>query len=193
MARRRARWKKYQSLLDPERLVFIDETWAKTNMTRTHGRCAQGQRLVAKVPHAHWRTLTFLAALRYDRIDAPCVIDGPINGLSFLAYVEQVLVPTLSPGDIVIMDNLSSHKGANIRKAIEAGAQSFAICRPIPQTSIRSRWPSPNSRLACANTPSAHAKTYGYASAPCSASSPAPNAKTSFVMQDMRNLNREPL
>jgi transposase len=105
-------------------LVFIDETWAKTNMTRRYGRCAIGRRLVAKVPHGHWRTLTFLAALRCDRIDAPCVVDGPINGQSFLAYVEQFLVPTLTPGDIVIMDNLGSHKGAAVRGAIRtAGAR----------------------------------------------------------------------
>ena len=93
-------------------------------MTRRHGRCARGQRLVAKVPHGRWRTLTFLAALRCDRIDAPCVIDGPINGRSFLAYVEQFLVPTLAPGDIVIMDNLGSHKGEAIRASIRtAGAR----------------------------------------------------------------------
>jgi transposase len=97
-------------------------------MTRTHGRCARGARLVAKVPHGHWRTLIFLAALRCDRIDAPCVIDGPINGETFLAYVEQVLVPTLKPGDIVIMDNLGSHKGKAVRRAIRAaGAKLFFL------------------------------------------------------------------
>jgi hypothetical protein len=84
--------------------VFIDETWAKTNMTRTHGRCARGQRLVAKAPFGRWRTLTFLAALRCDGLAAPCVIDGPINGASFRAYVEQGLAPILAPGDIVVMD-----------------------------------------------------------------------------------------
>jgi transposase len=97
-------------------------------MTRSHGRCARGIRLVAKVPHGRWRTLTFLAALRCDRIDAPCVIDGPINGESFLAYVEQVLVPTLRAGDIVIIDNLGSHKGRAVRKAIRAtGAKLFFL------------------------------------------------------------------
>lgn len=120
MARRRARWKKYQGRIDPRRLVFIDETWAKTNMTRLHGRCRRGDRLVAKVPHGRWHTLTFLAALRWDRIAAPCVIDGPINGRSFLAYVEQMLVPTLKPGDVVIMDNLGSHRRQAIRRAIRA-------------------------------------------------------------------------
>jgi transposase len=109
-------------------LVFIDETWVKTNMTRSHGRCAKGKRLVAKVPHGHWRTLTFLAALRSDRIDAPCVIDGPINGRSFLAYVEQILAPTLKRGDIVIMDNLGSHKRQAIRAALTAvGAKLFFL------------------------------------------------------------------
>ena len=128
VARRRERWKRHQGKLDPARLVFIDETWAKTNMTRTHGRCARGKRLVAKVPHGHWRTLTFLAALRCERIEAPCVIDGPINGRSFLAYVEQFLAPTLSPGDIVIMDNLGSHKGQAVRRAIRAaGAKLFFL------------------------------------------------------------------
>jgi transposase len=97
-------------------------------MTRTHGRFRRGQRLRAKVPHGRWRTLTFLAALRHDRIDAPCVLDGPINGQSFLAYVEQFLVPTLSPGDIVIMDNLGSHKSIAVRRSIRsAGAKLFFL------------------------------------------------------------------
>lgn len=105
-------------------MVFIDETWAKTNMTRTHGRRRRGKRLVAKVPHGHWRTLTFLAALRSDRID------GPINGQSFLAYVEQFLRPTLSPGDIVIMDNLGSHKGQAVRRAIRAAGAKLLFLPP---------------------------------------------------------------
>jgi|TARA_B100001971_G_scaffold169334_1_gene161116 transposase len=130
VARRRARWKKYQDRLDPSRLVFIDETWAKTNMTRRHGRCRKGERLMAKVPHRRWHTLTFLAALRHDRIDAPCVLDGPINGASFLADVEQFLVPTLRPGDIVIMDNLGSHKGFRVRRAIRAADAKLLFLPP---------------------------------------------------------------
>jgi transposase len=122
------RWRQHQGKLDPARLVFIDETWAKTNMTRTHGRAARGERLVAKVPHGHWQTLTFLAALRHDRITAPCVFDGPINGESFLAYVTEILVPTLAEGDIVIMDNLGSHKGRAVRAAIRSvGARLFFL------------------------------------------------------------------
>jgi transposase len=128
VARRRIRWKLHQGKLDPSRLVFIDETWAKTNMTRSHGRSLKGQRLIAKVPHGRWRTMTFLAALRHDRVAAPCVIDGPINGRSFLAYVEQFLVPTLKQGDIVVMDNLGSHKGKAVRRAIrKAGAKLFFL------------------------------------------------------------------
>jgi len=122
------RWRMDQSRLDPTRLVFIDETWAKTNMTRTHGRSRRGARLVAHAPQGRWRTLTFLAALRCDRIDAPCVIDGPINGQSFLAYVEQIPVPTMRPGDIVILDNLGSHKGKAVGQAIRAaGAKLFFL------------------------------------------------------------------
>ena len=97
-------------------------------MSRLRGWARRGHKLVAKVPQGHWRTLTFLAALRCDRIDAPCVIDGPIDGASFLAYVEQVLVPTLKPGDIVVIDNLGSHKGKAIRRRIRAvGARLFFL------------------------------------------------------------------
>src|SRR6266478_4281354 len=102
-------------------------------MTRRHGRSRRGTRLVAKVPHGRWHTLTFLAALRCDRITAPCVIDGPINGTSFRAYVEQFLVPTLSSGDVVVMDNLGSHKGKAVRRLIRAaGAKLFFLPRYSP-------------------------------------------------------------
>lgn len=100
--------------------MFIDETWVKTNMTRLCGWAPRGERLVDRVPHGHWKTATFLAALRNDRIEAPCLFDGPINGERFHAYVEQFLVPTLRPGDVVILDNLGSHKGKAVRKAIRA-------------------------------------------------------------------------
>lgn len=100
--------------------MFIDETWATTNMARRHGRARRGQRLVAAVPHGHWKTTTFLAALRHDRITAPCVFDGAINGERFLAYVEQALAPTLGCGDVVIMDNLPAHKVQGVRQAVEA-------------------------------------------------------------------------
>jgi transposase len=120
IARKRARWKAHQHRIDPRRLVFLDETWIKTNMAPLRGWGPRGQRLEARVPHGHWKTLTFIAALRHDRIDAPWVIDGPINGEIFTAYVKHVLVPTLAKGDIVILDNLGSHKGAAARKALRA-------------------------------------------------------------------------
>ena len=130
VAVRRAKWKVWQAGLDPERLVFLDETWAKTNMTRPRGRSLEGTRLIAKVPHGHWKTTTFLAALRSTGLTAPLVIDGPVNGDIFLAYVEQHLVPTLKAGDIVIMDNLSSHKRAGVREAIESVGASLVYLPP---------------------------------------------------------------
>ncbi len=110
--------------------MFIDETWAKTNMTRTHGRCLRGERLVAKVPYGRWKTLTFIAALRCDAITAPLVLDQPINGEWFLAYVEQALVPTLKPGNVVVMDNLGSHKGRAVRQAIRKARAHLLFLPP---------------------------------------------------------------
>jgi transposase len=130
VARKRERWKRWQARLDPSRLVFVDETWAKTNMTRTHGRCARGQRLVAKVPQGRWTTLTFIAALRCDAVTAPLVIDGPINGDWFLAWTQQVLVPILRPGDVVVLDNLGSHKGKAARRAIRAAGAHLLFLPP---------------------------------------------------------------
>ena len=118
MRRKRDDWRAAQPSLDPRRLRFVDETWAATNMTRRYGRAPAGQRLVEAVPHGHWKTTTFVAALGADGLGAPMVLDGAINGDAFVAYVEQVLVPTLRAGDIVVMDNLSSHKRAEVRAAI---------------------------------------------------------------------------
>ena len=133
MKRHRLRWRSHQRRVDPSRLVFIDETWTKTNMTRLYGWAQRGRRLVAKVPHGHWKTATFLAALRNDRIEAPCLFDGPINGERFLAYVEQFLVPTLKRNDIVVLDNLGSHKGKAVRQAIKAaGARLLFLPKYSP-------------------------------------------------------------
>jgi len=133
VARRREQWTKYQDRIEPERLVFIDETWTKTNMAPLRGWAPRGLRLKAKVPHGHWKTTTFLAALRHDRIDAPWLLDRPIDGESFRTYVEKVLLPTLRPGDIVIMDNLGSHKGTAVRQIIRsAGAKLFFLPKYSP-------------------------------------------------------------
>src|SRR5437868_12947897 len=107
----------YQNRIDPARLVFIDETWTKTNMAPLRGWAPYGQRLPGKAPYGRWKTMTFLAALRHDRVTAPWLVDGPIDGQSFLQYVEEVLMTTLKPGDIVIIDNHGSHKGKAVRQA----------------------------------------------------------------------------
>ena len=111
-------------MLDAGRLIFIDETWAKTNMTRLRGRAPAGERLVAKAPHGHWQTTTLIAALGVEGIRCSTLVDGAVNGDLFEAFVRQVLVPELCPGDVVVMDNLSSHKRARTRRLIErAGAE----------------------------------------------------------------------
>ena len=126
----REAWFAAQPDLDPDKLVFLDETWASTKMFRTHGRCERGKRLVCDVPCGHWKTTTFLAALRVDGIAAPSVIDGPINGDLFVAGVRQQLVPTLQPGRTVILDNLSSHKRAEVRQAVEAAGCRLVYLPP---------------------------------------------------------------
>jgi transposase len=147
VAQRRAEWRVQQAGLDPDRLVFLDETWAKTNMTRPRGRSRRGTRLIAAVPYGHWKTTTFVAALRTMGLTAPLVIDGPINGDLFLAYVQQQLAPTLSPGDIVVLDNLSSHKRAGVRETIEGvGATLLYLppyspdLNPIEQAFAKFKW-----------------------------------------------------
>jgi len=116
----RRQWAAAQLNLDPDRVVFVDETWAKTNMTRTYGRSPCGQRLVDRVPYGRWETTTFLGAMRSTGFVAPLCVEGAINGALFQAWVEQHLAKTLRPGDTVVMDNLSSHKGSGVPAAIEA-------------------------------------------------------------------------
>jgi transposase len=125
VAAARAELKAEQPALDPRRLIFIDETAVTTKMVRQYGRSPRGQRLVGSVPHGHWKTLTYVAALRIGGLTANFVIDGAMNGTSFLTYVEQVLVPTLRKGDIVFADNLPAHKVVGVREAIEAAGATF--------------------------------------------------------------------
>ena len=128
MAVRRRIWRSAQPFIDPDRLVFIDETGASTKMTRLYGRAPRGRRLQATAPFGHWKTTTFVAGLRRAGLVAPMVLDGPMTGPAFLAYVQQVLAPTLRPGDIVVMDNLPAHKTQDVRAAIAAtGAQLFLL------------------------------------------------------------------
>ena len=128
--KRRREWFESQLDLDPGKRVFIDETWASTNMARRYGRAPRGERLRAAIPHGHWKTTTFVAGLRLEGIIAPLVFDGPINAQVFDAYVEQFLAPTLRTGDIVVMDNLSSHKGPRIRELIEAAGATLLYLPP---------------------------------------------------------------
>jgi transposase len=128
VATRRADWRATQPELDAGRLVFIDETWAKTNMTRLRGRAPIGQRLIDRTPHGHWKTTTLIAALDAAGIRCSTVVDGAVNAEVFEAFVEKVLAPTLRPGDVVVMDNLSSHKREKTRRLIEsAGAQAWFL------------------------------------------------------------------
>jgi transposase len=129
VAKARTDWRENQPGLNPGKLIFIDETWTKTNMVRLYGRAKRGTRLIDTSPHGHWKTSTFIAGLREDGLIAPAVFDGAINADLFQAYVEQVLVPTLRPDDIVVMDNLSSHKKPAVRQAIE---QAGASVRFLP-------------------------------------------------------------
>ncbi len=132
MARARRRWMREQGMFEPARLVFLDETAANTKMARLHGRCARGERLVDHVPQGHWKTITFVAALRRHGMSASRTIDGAMTGKKFLAYVEQCLAPTLKRKDVVMIDNLPAHKAAGVRAAIEARG---AILRYLPKYS----------------------------------------------------------
>ena len=133
IARRRAQWRRYQRRIDPARLVFIDETWTKTNMAPLRGWAPRGQRLQSKVPYGRWNTMTFVAALRHDRLEAPWLLDRPMNAEHFLIYVEKVLAPTLRAGDMVVLDNLRSHKRAAIRQTLrQAGAKLFFLPKYSP-------------------------------------------------------------
>ena len=128
--RRRRAWFDGQLDLDPEKLIFIDETAASTKMARLRGRAKRGERCRASVPHGHWKTTTFTAGLRLNGLAAPMLLDGPMNGNAFLAYAEQVLAPELRPGDIVVMDNLPAHKPAGVRNAIEAAGANLIYLPP---------------------------------------------------------------
>jgi transposase len=126
----RRQWSAEQLNLDPDRVIFLDETWAKTNMTRTYGRSSRGQRLVERVPYGRWQTTTFLGALRSTGFVAPLCVEGAINGRIFLAWVEQHLVKALRPADVVVMDNLSSHKVKGVVEAIEAAGAEVRYLPP---------------------------------------------------------------
>ena len=141
VAEARQQWRAQQDEWRPDNLVFVDETGASTKMTRLYGRCPRGQRLVAPVPWGHWKTTTFIGALRQDGLIAPCAFDGPINGEKFRAWIEQFLVPELREGDIVILDNLPSHKVEGVRTAIEtAGGRLLYLPAYSPDLNPIEQW-----------------------------------------------------
>jgi transposase len=127
---KREAWFEGQLDLDPNKLVFVDETWATTNMAPLYGWAARGERLRAGVPLGSWKRTTFVAGLRLTGMIAPMTFDGSINGARFLDYVGRVLAPTLEPGDVVIIDNLSSHKSEEVRAAIEAAGATVRFLPP---------------------------------------------------------------
>lgn len=141
MQLRRAEWCAKRSGLPVDKLVFIDETSLKTNLLRMYGRARRGQRLVTYAPHGHWKTTTLVSALRSHELTAPMVIDGALDGSLFVAYIEQVLLPTLQPGDVVVLDNLASHKSQRVPELIASAGASLAYTARI---STRLNRPSPN-------------------------------------------------
>ena len=153
MARARRRWMRAQGLFDPARLVFIDETAVSTNMVRLRGRAPRGMRSIGSVPHGRWETITFVAALRHNKMTAPMVMKGAMTGDMFLAYVEQCLLPTLRRNDIVVMDNLKAHKGPAFGRRLPRRGQRFDTCRSTRPTSIPSSCRTANSRRSCARLP----------------------------------------
>ena len=194
MLSRRRTWRDSQPGLDPDRLVFIDETGAKTNMARTHGWAPRGERLRMAVPHGHWNTTTFVAGLTPRGMIAPFVLSGAIDRDAFEAYVKVVLVPELRPGDIVVMDNLSSHKGPNVHKMIEdAGAQLLFLPPYSPDLNPnRTRFPQ-SSRPGSEKPPREPSTVSGTPSDKSPRPSHRKSAKTTSTPQDTAQHDRIPL
>ena len=190
MARARRRWIREQGLLDTSHLVFLDETSVNTNMTRTYGRAARGERVIGRVPFGAWKTLTVVAALRCDAMTAPMMIKGAINGEIFLAYVEQCLMPTLKRGDIVVMDNVPAHKVDGVQDAIEAAGASLRYQHHTHPTSIRSSCPIARSRHFCANAPRAASRNCIAVSGNSCGNCPHKIAPTSSLTPDMLQYDR---
>jgi hypothetical protein len=180
-------------MLDPARLVFIDETAVSTNMVRLRGRAPRGVRLIGRVPLGNWETITFVAALRHNKLTAPMVLEGAMTGEMFRAYIEQCLVPALKRGDVVVMDNFAAHKVSGVREAIEQAGQHCATCRSTPPTSIPSNCPTASSRTTCATLPSEPFGVFTDQFAPSCRSSGLKNVPTTSGMLAMFPYEREPL
>ena len=193
VARARRRWIREQGMLDPARLVFIDETAVSTNMVRLRGRAPRGVRLIGIVPLGTWETITFVAALRHNKMIAPMVVEGAMTGEMFLAYVEQCLVPTLKRNDIVVMDNCRVHLVPAFGRRSRKRGRHFATCRNTRPTSIRSRCPTANSRHSCARSRREPFPVSIEQFARSSHSSVRKNVPTISDMQAMLQYDRNPL
>ena len=193
MAEAREAWFEAQPDLDPARLIFVDETGLSTRMARLRGRCARGKRLRSGIPYGHWKVTTFVAGLRLSGLGAPMVLDGPMTRDWFLAYVEQVLAPTLTPGDVVILDNLPAHKGSAIQAAVEArGARLQFLPSYSPDFN-----PIENAfaklKRSCARRPSEPSRGCGPPSATCSTPSRQASAPTTSPPQVTSQTKWKPL
>ena len=193
MRAKREDWLEAQDELDPDRLVFIDETATATNMARRYGRAPRGQRCRVAVPHGHYKTTTVTAGLRASGLTALSLLDGAMNGERFRVYVEQVLVPTLKPGDTVILDNLPAHKVAGVRQSLAAvGARLLYLPSYSPEpkdraaTSTRSSRSSPSSKLCCARSPPAPSRPCARPSGKRWHASPRPSAETTLPPPDTK-------
>jgi transposase len=193
VARARRCWIREQGLLDPARLVFIDETAVTTNMVRPNGWSPRGERLVGEVPMGHWETLTFIAGFRRTGIVAPMMIKGAMNGEAFLAYIEQCLAPTLRRRDIVVIDNVSFHKVAGVEEAIEARGAELRYFRSIRLTLTQLNWCSIPSRRGCARRPSAQSTDCSDVFAPSFEHSNLPNAQAILGTPAMIQYDRDVL
>ncbi len=171
--------------------MFIDETGLSAKMARLSGRAPRGERCRAGMPHGHWKTTTFTGALRLTGMTAPFAYDGAMNGNVFPAYIEQVLIPTVSAGDIVVMDNLPAHKAICVRQAIEAAGARLMFLPPHSPDFNPSKRPSPNSRRFYAPRPKDPSKPCGMPSDGSSCSSCPPNAQTTSRPPDMNRIKQE--
>ena len=189
MAGHRRLWRVWQRFMDPDCFVFLDETGASTNMVRRYGWAPRSERLVAAAPHGHWRTTTFVAGLRSTGLVAPLVLDGPMTGPAFLAYVEQCLAPTLRPGDVVVMDNLPAHKVAGVEAALRAAGTSILYRPPYSPDLNPIEQVSPSSRPCSAALPPEPERRFAPPSGSCSVASALPSAATTSLTQDMSSRN----
>jgi hypothetical protein len=169
---------------DPERLIFIDESGLSTKMARLRGWAPKGERRRAAIPHGHWNTVTFVGGLTLVGLVAPMLLDGPMDRECFLAWVEQMLAPTLRPGHLVVMDNLAAHKVVGIRQAIEACGAELRYLPPYSPDLIPSKMPSPSSRRMCESQPRVPSRHLNEPpQMPCQSSNPM-NAQTSSLTPD---------